>query len=71
MTRAGQAGGGTRVTLLGRCWDIADENIARFKASLDKALRGEGKANPAICREMIDKWLEYRHAHGPDDEARL
>lgn len=57
--------------LLGRCWDIADENIRRFKASLDAALRGEGKANPAICREKIDQWLEYRHAHDPDDEARL
>lgn len=59
------------MTFLGRCWDIADANIARFKASLDKALRGEGKANPDICREKIDQWLEYRHAHGPDDEAHL
>lgn len=56
---------------LGRCWAIADENIRRYKAALDAALRGEGKANPMICREMIDKWLEYRQAHGPNDEAQL
>jgi hypothetical protein len=59
------------VTKLGRCWDVADRNIRRIKAALDAAVRGEGTANPAICRENIDKWLEYRQAHGPDDEAEL
>jgi hypothetical protein len=56
---------------LGRCWEVADGQIRHFKEALDKALRGEGKANPAICREKIDQWLEYRYSHGPDDEARL
>ena len=54
-----------------RCWDTADAHIRHFSDALKKALRGEGKANPAICREKIDQWLEYRHAHGPNDEVRL
>jgi hypothetical protein len=53
------------------CWDTADRNISSYKTALERALRGEGKANPVICREKIDQWLEYRHAHGPNDESAL
>jgi hypothetical protein len=56
---------------IGLCWDIADKNILQYKTSLDRALRGVGKANPEICRDMIDKWLEYRHDHGASDRAAL
>jgi Holliday junction resolvasome RuvABC endonuclease subunit len=56
---------------MARCWDIADKNIARYKNSIDKALRGEGTANVATCREMIDRWLEYRYEHKSSDLAAL
>lgn len=55
---------------LGRCWDIADRNIERYRRSIERAQLG-GTANIAICREKIDQWLEYRHKHGPDDETVL
>lgn len=51
---------------IGRCWDIADKNIAKFKAALDS-----GNGHPLVCREKIDQWLEYRHSHGSEDRARL
>lgn len=52
-----------------RAWDVADNHIRKYKASLDAALRGEGDANPDVCREQIDRWLEYRHAHGRHELA--
>jgi hypothetical protein len=52
---------------LGNCWAIADSNIQRFYY----ALCNDPKAHPKVCREMIDKWLDYRAAHGPTDEAWL
>jgi hypothetical protein len=53
------------------CWKTADRNIRRYLAALQRAEMGQGKANPQICREMIDKWLEYRASHGPNDATRL
>lgn len=50
-----------------RAWDLADRKIAYLKDRLDRAERGEGRANPAVCRDMIDRWLDYRSNHGPDD----
>jgi hypothetical protein len=60
-----------RVRVPGNCWEIADRNLRHYQEALKAALRGEGKANPEVCRDMLDKWLEYRHSHGPDDESRL
>ncbi|HEY4451040.1 MAG TPA: hypothetical protein VGN13_05550 [Solirubrobacteraceae bacterium] len=48
-------------------WEVADRNIRRYQRSIERALLG-GKANISICREMIDRWLEYRQRHAPDDE---
>lgn len=50
--------------VIGTRHEIADRNIARYQ----KALKN-GTGNPAVCRGMIDKWLEYRL--GPNDERRL
>jgi hypothetical protein len=52
--------------VIGRCWDIAHKNIRHFQTAL-----ANGTGHPKVCREMIDKWLEYRHGHGPEDEAKL
>jgi hypothetical protein len=58
----GQSTGAPRV--IGTRHEIADRNIARYQQALK-----DGTGNPTICREMIDKWLEYRL--GPNDERRL
>lgn len=50
-----------------RAWDLADRTIAGLKDAIDRAERGEGNANPAVCRDMIDRWLDYRSSHGPND----
>lgn len=55
--------------VIGTRHEIADRNIRRFQGAIAKAERGEGKASIPHCREMIDKWLEYRL--GPNDERRL
>lgn len=55
--------------VIGMSHDIADKNIRRFQEAIAKAERGEGKANIAHCRGMIDKWLDYRL--GPNVERRL
>lgn len=54
---------------IGHRHEIADRNIRRYKEALDAALRGESTANPDICREKIDQWLEYRL--GPNDARYL
>lgn len=51
-----------------RAWDVADRNIRRYLQGIERAKLG-GKANIAVCREKIDKWLEYRRQHGPDDRS--
>lgn len=49
------------------CWEQADKKIKHYAEQLALALKGEGKAHPDICRDMIDKWLDYRLSHSPDD----
>lgn len=66
MPDRGRSGG---PVFIGRRHEIADRNISRFQEAIRKAQRGEGKANVAHCREMIDKWLDYRH--GPDEDRYL
>jgi hypothetical protein len=51
-----------------RAWDLADRKIRRYQEAIRKAERGEGRANPQVCREQIDRWLDYRSNHGPNDE---
>jgi hypothetical protein len=52
-----------------RCWDTADRNIVSYRRAIDRAaLIGEDRPQ---CRAMIDKWLEYRVAHGPEDRSKL
>lgn len=40
-------------------WEVADKEILRYR----EALRHNVKAHPGICRDMIDKWLDYRSQH--------
>jgi len=47
-------------------WEVADENIRRYQQSIERAKLG-GKANIAVCRAQIDRWLEYRAQHKADD----
>lgn len=49
---------------IGMSHDIADRNIRRYQAALKS-----GKGNPAICRDQIDRWLDYRK--GPDEPRYL
>ena len=51
-----------------RAWDVADREIARCKEDLR---RYNDPKNPIYftVRERLNKWLDYRLAHGPDDEA--
>lgn len=53
-----------------RCWDFADQKIRELRAKIKLAEDGDYKGNPAVMRDMLDKWLEYRHAHGPKDERQ-
>lgn len=55
--------------VIGRRHDIADRNIRHYQDAIAAAERGEGRANIPHCRDMIDKWLDYRH--GSNDERRL
>lgn len=50
------------------CWDFADQKIRELRAKIKLAENGAYKGNLAVMRDMLDKWLEYRHSHGPDDE---
>ena len=58
-----------------RCWcgrlrrepqtaaELADKWIAHFRAAIKN-----GTGNVAVCRDMIDRWLDHRNDHG--DEPR-
>ena len=43
--------------------ELADEQIARYRRAIK-----DGTGNPAVCRDMIDRWLDHRIDHG--DEPR-
>jgi len=47
-------------------WQVAGRNICRYQQAIERAKLG-GKANVAVCRAQIDKWLEYRQQHGRDE----
>jgi hypothetical protein len=49
---------------IGMSHDIADRNLRHYQEVLKS-----GRGNPAICREMIDKWLDYRK--GPNEPRYL
>lgn len=49
-----------------RAWDVADRNIAKYRRAIERAKLG-GKPNIAVCQAQLDRWLEYRSSHGPDD----
>jgi hypothetical protein len=49
---------------IGMSHDIADRNLRHYQEALKS-----GRGNPVICREMIDKWLEYRK--GPNERRYL
>jgi hypothetical protein len=53
-----------------RCWDFADQQIRELRAKIKLAEDGDYKGNPAVMRDNLDKWLEYRHDHGPNDERQ-
>lgn len=44
--------------VLGTHRELADKKIAEYAAKVR-----DGVGNPLIVREMLDKWLEYRHGH--------
>jgi hypothetical protein len=58
-----------------RCWDVADRNIAHYWQALKHLeghapdVRGPHTSDPAICRRLVDEWLDYRLAHGSDDRT--
>lgn len=49
------------------CWEFADQQIKDLTAKIKAAEQGKYKGNPLVMRDMRDKWLEYRHNHGPDE----
>jgi hypothetical protein len=49
------------------CWEFADGKIRELRAKIKLADDGDYDGNSAVMRDMLDKWLEYRHSHGPDD----
>lgn len=51
-----------------RCWDLADEKIRELRAKIKLAEDGDYDGNVAVMRDMLDKWLEYRHGHAANDE---
>jgi hypothetical protein len=51
-----------------RAWEFADEKIRELRAKIKLAETGDYDGNPAVMRESLDKWLEYRHNHGPEEE---
>lgn len=50
------------------CWELADRMVRDLSTKIAAAERGEYDGNPAVMRDTLNAWLEYRHAHGPDDE---
>jgi hypothetical protein len=50
-----------------KAWAIADRNITSYWEARVKALKGEGDAHAEVCLDMVNKWLDYRLNHGPDD----
>jgi hypothetical protein len=50
------------------CWELADEKIRELSEKIRRAEAGEYDGNPDVMRDSLDKWLEYRHAHAPDEE---
>lgn len=49
-------------------WEFADQKIRELRAKIKIAEAGDYDGNVAVMRDMLDKWLEYRQNHGPDDE---
>jgi hypothetical protein len=47
---------------------FADEKIRELRAKIKLAEDGDYDGNVAVMRDMLDKWLEYRQAHAPDEE---
>ena len=48
--------------------EFADEKIRELRAKIKLAEDDDYDANVAVMRDMLDKWLEYRHAHAPDED---
>jgi hypothetical protein len=49
-------------------WEFADEKIRELRERVKLAENGCYDGNPAVMRDQLDKWLEYRHQHDPDEE---
>ena len=46
--------------------ELADEQVARYQQAIK-----DGTGNPAVCRDMIDRWLDHRIDHGDEPRPRL
>jgi hypothetical protein len=53
------------------CWDLADREIARYRREIALAEKGFSSSNVDVCHAQIDKWLEYRFEHGPEEVVSL
>lgn len=49
-----------------KAWDVADRELKSARADLIK-YRDRDPKLAATVRARIDKWLDYRDAHGPED----
>jgi hypothetical protein len=51
--------------------ELADRHIRDLGEKIAAAERGEYDGNVAVMRDLLDKWLEHRHAHGDDERLPL
>jgi hypothetical protein len=51
--------------------ELADRHIRDLSEKIAAAERGEYDGNVAVMRDLLDKWLEHRHAHGDDERLPL
>lgn len=58
----------SNVTGSPNAWEFADQKIRELRAKIKLAEDGDYDGNVDVMRDMLDKWLEYRQQHGPDDE---
>lgn len=49
--------------------DRADRNIADYQQAINEARAGSGTADIQICKDQIDRWLDYRNQHTPDERT--